>query len=114
MPELVSWYSTRGPAKAISKALERDRAVDESGNQMTLFGFVGARPFNLREMQRFYLDENEEVFTVSPLLEAPQARAEDPREEGPRTAARRSPSRPQIRSEESANTPDPASTAGQE
>jgi hypothetical protein len=40
---------------AISKGLDRDRAVDESGNQIGVFGRVGARPLNLEEQHRLYL-----------------------------------------------------------
>ena len=34
----------RTPALAISKGIDRDRAVDESGNQLAVFGRRGARP----------------------------------------------------------------------
>jgi hypothetical protein len=44
--------------------LERDRAVDESGNQIAVFGRLGARPFNLEEMQRLYL-RGGKLFTVA-------------------------------------------------
>lgn len=54
-PRLISTFKTHGPALAISEGLERDRAVDESGNQLTVFGRRGARPFNLAEQQRLYL-----------------------------------------------------------
>ncbi|MGH9364837.1 MAG: LVIVD repeat-containing protein, partial [Thermoanaerobaculia bacterium] len=54
-PRLIATYPTRGPALAISKGLDRDRAVDESGNQVAVFGRLGARPFTLAEMQRLYL-----------------------------------------------------------
>jgi hypothetical protein len=53
-PQLVAWYPTNGPAVAMSAGLERDRAVDESGNQITAFGRIGARPMNLEEMHRLY------------------------------------------------------------
>lgn len=43
-----------GPALAISEALDRDRAVDESGNQIAVFGRVGARPLSLAEQQEMY------------------------------------------------------------
>ena len=46
------------------KALDRDRAVDESGNQIAVFGRVGARPLNLEEQQRMYLRDGE-VWQVS-------------------------------------------------
>jgi hypothetical protein len=44
-----------GPALAITEALDRDRAVDESGNQLAVFGRVGARPLSLADQQRMYL-----------------------------------------------------------
>ena len=54
-PQLIATFKTKGPAIAISKGLDRDRAVDESGNQVAVFGRRGARPFTLEEMQRLYL-----------------------------------------------------------
>ncbi len=54
-PELIASYKTRGPAVALSKGLDRDRAVDESGNQLAVFGRRGSRPFNRQEMERLYL-----------------------------------------------------------
>jgi hypothetical protein len=53
-----------GHALAISKGVDRDRAVDESGNQIGVFGRIGARPFNLQEQHRMYL-RNGDVWTVS-------------------------------------------------
>ncbi|WP_197530326.1 hypothetical protein [Bythopirellula polymerisocia] len=40
---------------AITEGLDRDRAVDESGNQIAVFGRVGARPFGLVEQRKLYL-----------------------------------------------------------
>jgi hypothetical protein len=37
--------------------------VDESGNQVAVFGRRGARPFNLAEMQNFFM-RNGQVWTV--------------------------------------------------
>jgi hypothetical protein len=51
-PELIATFKTKGDALAISKPLDRDRAVDESGNQISVFGRRGARPFTLDEMIR--------------------------------------------------------------
>ena len=48
----------------MSKGIDRDRAVDESGNQLAVFGRRGARPFNRQEMERMYLHDGE-VFTVT-------------------------------------------------
>ena len=53
-PKLIATARTRGPAIAISKGIDRDRAVDESGNQLAVFGRRGARPLNRAEMQRLY------------------------------------------------------------
>ncbi len=63
-PALVAKFRTHGPALAIAKGLDRDRAVDESGNQLVLFGRLGARPFTKEEMEKLYL-KNGEVYTVS-------------------------------------------------
>ena len=54
-PRLIAWKLTHGSALAISKGLDRDRAVDESGNQVSVFNRIGARPMTLPEMQRLYL-----------------------------------------------------------
>jgi len=54
-PRLVATYRTRGPAIALSRALDRDRAVDETGHQLAVFGRRGARPLDLEEQRRLYL-----------------------------------------------------------
>ena len=51
-PVLIATFKTKGDALAISKPLDRDRAVDESGNQISVFGRRGARPFTYEEMLR--------------------------------------------------------------
>ena len=63
-PELIATYRTKGEAIALSKGLDRDRAVDESGNQVAVFGRRGARPFRLEEMQKLYLRDGK-VYTVT-------------------------------------------------
>jgi hypothetical protein len=63
-PKLIATRRTAGPALAISKGVDRDRAVDESGNQLAVFGRRGARPFNLEEMQRLYLRDGK-LYTVT-------------------------------------------------
>jgi hypothetical protein len=62
MPKLIATARTRGPALAISKGIDRDRAVDESGNQVAVFGRRGARPLNRAEMQRLYVHSNNGAF----------------------------------------------------
>ena len=54
-PRLIARRKTHGPAVALSKGLDRDRAADESGNQVSVFNRLGSRPFLLPEMQRLYL-----------------------------------------------------------
>ena len=58
MPELIAWAHTPSPAFALSKGLDRDRAVDETGGQIAIFGRVGSRPFNRPEMERFFLNKH--------------------------------------------------------
>jgi hypothetical protein len=53
--KLIATAHTRGPALAISKGIDRDRAVDESGNQLAVFGRRGARPLNRDEMRSLYI-----------------------------------------------------------
>jgi len=65
-PQLIATFKTKGEALALSKGLDRDRAVDESGNQVAVFGRRGARPFTFAEVQRM-LRVNEgsgDFFTV--------------------------------------------------
>jgi hypothetical protein len=54
-PKLIATAHTHGPALAISKGIDRDRAVDESGNQLAVFGRRGARPLNRAESEGLYL-----------------------------------------------------------
>lgn len=63
-PKLIASHRTRGPALAISKGIDRDRAVDESGNQLAVFGRRGARPFNREEMERLFLRDGH-LYTVT-------------------------------------------------
>ena len=51
-PQLIATFKTRGEALGVSKPLDRDRAVDESGNQIAVFGRRGARPFTAAEVRR--------------------------------------------------------------
>ena len=54
-PKLIATAKTKGRALAISKGIDRDRAVDESGNQLAVFGRRGARPLNRSEMEGLYV-----------------------------------------------------------
>jgi len=64
LPKLIATFATSAPALAVSKGLDRDRAADESGNQMAVFGRIGGRPLSLQERERFYLKDGK-VYTVT-------------------------------------------------
>jgi hypothetical protein len=64
-PELISTYQTASPALALSRGLERDRGVDETGHQIAVFGRIGSRPFTLDEMKRFYVGGDGRPFSVT-------------------------------------------------
>jgi hypothetical protein len=65
-PKLIATFKTHGPALAVSKGIDRDRAVDESGNQVTVFNRRGSRPFNKKEMEAMYMHiGNGELYTVT-------------------------------------------------
>ena len=63
-PELIAWAKTPSPAIALSKGLDRDRAVDETGGQIAVFGRVGSRPFTRSEMERLFLNGKGLVYKV--------------------------------------------------
>jgi hypothetical protein len=53
-PKLIATYPAKGETICVSRGLERDRVVDETGGQTVVFGRRGSRPFHLDEMERFY------------------------------------------------------------
>jgi hypothetical protein len=59
-PRLIATYPTKGEAIALSRGLERDRVVDETGGQTVVFGRRGSRPFHLDEIEKFYLNSGGE------------------------------------------------------
>ncbi len=65
VPELIAWAKTPTPAIALSKGLDRDRAVDETGGQMAVFGRLGSRPFTRPEMERLFLRRDGVPWKVS-------------------------------------------------
>jgi hypothetical protein len=75
VPRLIATRHTDGPALFIAKGLDRDRAVDESGNQVSVFNRIGARPFNLHEMQKLYLRDGQ-LYQVSDTPPGPALRIE--------------------------------------
>lgn len=69
MPELIAWAKTPSPAIALSKGLDRDRAVDETGGQIAVFGRLGARPFTRAEMERLFLNGSGMPYKVSDAVD---------------------------------------------
>ena len=65
VPELIATYATAKPALSLSKGLDRDRGVDETGGQIAVFGRKGSRPLNLEEMRRLYLDDRGRPWVVA-------------------------------------------------
>jgi hypothetical protein len=65
VPELIAWARTPNRAVAVAKGLDRDRAVDETGGQIAVFGRLGSRPFNRSEMERLYLNSRGIPYTVT-------------------------------------------------
>ncbi len=68
-PELIAWSKTEHEALSLSRPLERDRAVDETGHQVAVFGRLGARPFTLREMRKLFLDPAGQLYTVKDAVQ---------------------------------------------
>jgi len=64
-PKLIAWRNTASPALALSKGLDRDRGVDETGGQIAVFGRLGSRPFTWDEMKKFYQRPDGSIWTVS-------------------------------------------------
>ena len=63
-PEADRQLSDEGPAVAISRGLDRDRVVDETGDQTVVFGRRGSRPFNEKEFASFLRHADGEFFRV--------------------------------------------------
>jgi hypothetical protein len=86
-PHLVASYKLpkNGHALAISRGMDRDRAVDESGNQIAVFGRLGARPLRLQEANRMHRRPDGSLyFTTDDIFDqrfydvAPEARQATP------------------------------------
>ena len=59
-PMLVaSWAAPEGgEIVCVAEGVDRDRAIDEAGNQLAVFGRVGARPLSLTEQRKLYLQSS--------------------------------------------------------
>jgi hypothetical protein len=63
-PKLIATYPTHGEAVAVGRGLDRDRVVDETGNQTVVFGRRGSRPFNEQEFASFTRKPDGQLFRV--------------------------------------------------
>jgi hypothetical protein len=63
-PRLIATYKTAEPVHAVSRGLDRDRVVDETGHQTVVFGRRGARPFRVDEMRPFLQHRSGEWYSV--------------------------------------------------
>ena len=62
-PKRIAHYPMH-EALTISEGIDRDRAVDESGNQLAVFGRRGSRPFTKAEMEKLFM-RGGQVYTVT-------------------------------------------------
>ena len=61
---MIAWRKTASAAMSVAKGIDRDRAVDETGGQIAVFGRHGSRPFTGEEMRKFYLNPDGSLWTV--------------------------------------------------
>ncbi|MFT7686956.1 MAG: hypothetical protein ACI9FB_002304 [Candidatus Azotimanducaceae bacterium] len=67
-PETIAHYKTSKPALSLSRGLERDRAVDETGGQVAVFSRVGSGPLSKDDMRKLYLDKDGKPWFVTDEL----------------------------------------------
>src|SRR5690606_16585073 len=67
-PNSSAAYQTRGRALAISRGLDRDRVVDESGHQTVVFGRRGSRPVNQAECEAFIKNQHGDLYRVEDVF----------------------------------------------
>ena len=76
-PKRIAQYPMRD-ARVVSEGIDRDRAVDESGNQLAVFGRRGARPFTKAEAEKLFM-RGGQVYKVTntpaPVTAPPPARS---------------------------------------
>jgi hypothetical protein len=77
-PQLIASYATGKPALSLSKGLERDRAIDETGNQIAVFGRRGTRPLSPDETRQLYLDDSGQPWFVKDAPPPATARTDVP------------------------------------
>ena len=64
-PKLIASYETKRPARSLSRPLERDRGVDETGGQIAVFGRLGSGPLTHEESRRLFLNADGEPWYVT-------------------------------------------------
>jgi len=69
-PALIASYLTSSKALSLSRGLERDRAVDETGGQVSVFSRLGSGPLTEKDMKALYLDENKKPWFVEDNIDA--------------------------------------------
>jgi len=70
-PALIASLRTSGAAMRVAEGYKRDRAVDESGNQIGITNRLGARPFNAEDLDRLLMPNNE-LLTVENSMPRPK------------------------------------------
>jgi hypothetical protein len=83
-PKRIAHYPMH-EALMVSEGIDRDRAVDESGNQLAVFGRRGARPFTKAEAEKLFM-RGGQVYTVT---NTPSTRPGQTTTEGVLTTLRR-------------------------
>ena len=80
-PKLIATYKIPdgGHAYSVGRALDRDRAIDESGNQIGVFGRIGARPLSWDEQRRMYLHNGKVWMTSDDPRDAMYGTPKEPR-----------------------------------
>ncbi len=63
-PRLIATYPAPkgGQVLKVSEGIDRDRSIDESGNQISVFGRIGARPLNPTEQRQLFLHDGRPWF----------------------------------------------------
>lgn len=67
-PELIAEYPSKDPLLSLSRGLERDRAVDETGGQVAVFSRLGSGPLSEEDMRGLYLDDDGNPWFVEDKL----------------------------------------------
>lgn len=76
-PKLIAHHHFHiGEAYAVSEGVDRDRAVDESGYQVAVFGRRGARPMNASELMQMMMIDGQ-MFRVPSIQDGDSKRNKD-------------------------------------